>query len=432
MLVVKALNGDASFLLVFVPSIAPDTPSVSQFPGAFTVLIDPWLTGPAKILTSAFSVSHHQAQPCVASLADLPEPDMVIISQDKPDHCHKGTLTQLPPDTRSLIVAAPAAAAKIRKWKHFKPNIIHALQDFSETDQSTIFRIQVPSFSPSGSPGQVTVTLISQKNDFTGLHKAIGITYRAPSSVLTPNRQTLINLPTRTTRNAKTGSLQTQSTNTSTSSGPKSNPKARAASIDVTVAAARLRDTNQTPPQPPKPISAPLQLLDTPSTLRSAVSHSSIASALTGAGAGGCPDPSPTRDREPTLSVLYSPHGVPYALLEPYVTSHLIGQAALPLTLLLHAFDRVDNPWFLGGNISTGAEGGGADIAKRLMARAWVAAHDGDKRNRGVGVSMVKTRKMGVEDVRRAMVVNAEGEVKKVPTRIQRLDSGDELRVKGG
>ncbi|KAK8226012.1 hypothetical protein IWZ00DRAFT_446845 [Phyllosticta capitalensis] len=362
MLVVKALNGDASFLLVFVPSIAPDTPSVSQFPGAFTVLIDPWLTGPAKILTSAFSVSHHQAQPCVASLADLPEPDMVIISQDKPDHCHKGTLTQLPPDTRSLIVAAPAAAAKIRKWKHFKPNIIHALQDFSETDQSTIFRIQVPSFSPSGSPGQVTVTLISQKNDFTGLHKAIGITYRAPSS----------------------------------------------------------------------PISAPLQLLDTPSTLRSAVSHSSIASALTGAGAGGCPDPSPTRDREPTLSVLYSPHGVPYALLEPYVTSHLIGQAALPLTLLLHAFDRVDNPWFLGGNISTGAEGGGADIAKRLMARAWVAAHDGDKRNRGVGVSMVKTRKMGVEDVRRAMVVNAEGEVKKVPTRIQRLDSGDELRVKGG
>ncbi|KAK7540583.1 uncharacterized protein J3D65DRAFT_549717 [Phyllosticta citribraziliensis] len=359
MLVVKALNGDASFLLVFAPSIAPDTPSVAQFPGAFTVLIDPWLTGPAKILTSAFSVSHHQAQPCVSSLADLPEPDLVIVSQDKPDHCHKETLTQLPPDTQSLIVAAPAAAARIRKWKHFKPNVVQSLPLYSATDQSTILRIELPSFSPLGSPGQVTVSLISQKNDITGLHKAIGITYRAPTSVLTPNRHTLINLPTRPSPSVKTSSLQTHA-------GP----------------------------------------------------------------GAGVPDASPTRDREPTLSVLYSPHGVPYAALEPFVTAQLVGHAALPLTLLLHGFDRVDNPWFLGGNISTGAEGGGADIARRLMARAWVAAHDGEKRNRGVSVSLLRTRRVGLDEVRRRLAVNADGVVKRASTRILRLASGEELRVK--
>ncbi|KAK8163036.1 hypothetical protein BKA80DRAFT_204082 [Phyllosticta citrichinensis] len=360
MLVVKALNGDASFLLVFGPSIAPDTPSVAQFPGAFTVLIDPWLTGPAKILTSAFSVSHHQAQPCVSSLADLPEPDLVIVSQDKPDYCNKETLTQLPPDTQSLIVAAPAAAARIRKWKHFKPNIVQSLPLYTATDQSTILRIELPSFSPLGSPGQVTVSLILQKNDITGLHKAIGITYRAPTSVLTPNRHTLINLPTRPRPSVKTScSLQTHA-------GP----------------------------------------------------------------GAGFPDASPTRDREPTLSVLYSPHGVPYAALEPYVTAQLVGHAALPLTLLLHGFDRVDSPWFLGGNISTGAEGGGAEIARRLMARAWVAAHDGEKRNRGVSVSLLRTRRVGLEEVRRRLAVNADGVVKRVSTRIRRLASGEELRVK--
>ncbi|KAK7543554.1 hypothetical protein IWX49DRAFT_512010 [Phyllosticta citricarpa] len=356
MLVVKALNGDASFLLVFAPSIAPDTPSVSQFPGAFTVLIDPWLTGPAKILAPAFSVSHHQAEPCVSSLADLPEPDMVIVSQAKPDHCHKETLTQLPPDTQSLIVAAPAAAAKIRKWKHFKPNNVHSLPVFTATDQSTTFRIQLPSFSPLGSPGQVTVTLISPKNDITGLHKAIGITYRAPTSILTHNRHTLINLPHR--------------------------------------------------PVPP-----------TSTKLGSTQKHAG-------------PDASPTRAREPTQSVLYAPHGVPYAALEPYVTSQLIGHAALPLTLLLHGFDRVDNPWFLGGNIATGAEGGGAEIARRLMARAWVAAHDGAKRSRGVSVGLLRTRRVGVEEVRRWVAVNSEGEVRKAPTRIRRLASGEEMRVK--
>ncbi|KAK7522684.1 uncharacterized protein IWZ02DRAFT_498947 [Phyllosticta citriasiana] len=431
MLVVKALNGDASFLLVFAPSIAPDTPSVSQFPGAFTVLIDPRLTGPAKILASAFSVSHHQAEPCVSSLADLPEPDMVIVSQAKPDHCHKDTLTQLPPDTQSLIVAAPAAAAKIRKWKHFKPNNVHSLPVFSATDQSTTFRIQLPSFSPLGSPGQVTVTLISSKNDITGLHKAIGITYRAPTSILTHNRHTLINLPHRPAppTSTKPGSTQNQSTNTSTSlssSGPKPSPKPRAASIDVTIAAARLRDARSLAARSSKSISAPQAIHDNPTTIRSACSHSSIASALTSAG----PDASPTRAREPTQSVLYAPHGVPYAALEPYVTSQLIGHAALPLTLLLHGFDRVDYPWFLGGNIATGAEGGGAEIARRLMARAWVAAHDGAKRSRGVSVGLLRTRRVGVEEVRRWVAVNSEGEVRKAPTRIRRLASGEEMMVK--
>lgn len=101
---------------------------------------------------------------------------------------------------------------------------------------------------------------------------------------------------------------------------------------------------------------------------------------------------------EKAFSVIYSPHGVNYPLIHTYA-SHLVNVAALPLTLLLHSFDRVQNPWWMGGNIATGLPGGVA-IAQNLMARCWISAHDEDKDNSGLSVMSTKTRKYTVDEVR--------------------------------
>jgi len=81
--------------------------------------------------------------------------------------------------------------------------------------------------------------------------------------------------------------------------------------------------------------------------------------------------------------------------------------AALPLTLLLHSFDRVQNPWWLGGNIAAGLPGG-VEIAQNLTAKCWISAHDEDKDNSGLSVMSVKTRKYKIEEVRE-MLSRAEG-----------------------
>ncbi|KAK0650282.1 hypothetical protein DIS24_g6935 [Lasiodiplodia hormozganensis] len=372
MLTVKALNADTSFLLTFSPSVAPRGASVSQLPGSFTILVDPWLQGPAQILSSKFSVSQHKTQSCVSSLAQLPEPDMVLISQDKPDHCHEETLKQLPPNSGAIILAAPAAAKKIRKWNHFPKGTVHSLKPFSATDDSRIFRLEIPSFSSSGLPGEVTVALMCPKRDISGLHNAIGITYRAPTSALSPPRTPYIDLPP-----------------TPPLSPTPSPPLGRTSSM------ASLKISNPLPlpaPYSPRPL--------TPSSIT-------------------------PLDRERTLSLLYSPHGVPYSVIEPYASTHLIQQAALPLTALLHSFDRVDNPWYLGGNIATG-EPGGRDIARQLMAKCWVGAHDEDKENRGLSVMKLKVRRMEVGEVQQSL------EERGISTKAARLQPGEDVKVHGG
>lgn len=123
--------------------------------------------------------------------------------------------------------------------------------------------------------------------------------------------------------------------------------------------------------------------------------------------------------------MIYSPHGVTYAHIKPYAIAHLVREAALPLTALLHSFDRVQNPWWLGGNISAGLPGG-LEIAQNLLARAWISAHDEDKENSGFSVSSVKTRKYSVDEVR-SLVENVNTNVK---TEVRVLDVGDEMVLK--
>ncbi|KAH8648961.1 hypothetical protein BGZ60DRAFT_203932 [Tricladium varicosporioides] len=304
-LTVKHLNSDASFLLTLQP-ISPFPPTPGFSPKTFTILLDPWLTGPSKIWHPKFSISRQKAPACVSSLAELPEPDLVIISQSKSDHCHQETLTQLPPHLgKAIILAEPAAAKIIRGWKYFDTDKVVTLPKWEDPrlrKAPTIHRIPIERLSPSGSAGEVTIAYLPQRGDITGLHSAVGITYRPPTGTI-----------------------------------------------------------NTLPLTPPS----------SPGSFKSRASNSA-------------------NDR--ALSVIFSPHGISYKTLSPYVTSHLISEAALPLTALLHCFDKVTNSWYLGGNICSGFPGG-LEIAQNLCAKAWISAHDGDKETTGFASNRIVVEK---------------------------------------
>jgi len=308
-LTVKHLNSDASFLLTFQPLLTFPSPP-SRSPNTFTVVLDPWLAGPSKFLHSKFSISRHKAESCITSLNQLSEIDLVVISQDKSDHCHKETLTQLPRSGgKTLILAEPSAAKVIRSWKHFAPEKVITLPKFEDPRSgkpSSIYRIPIPSTSSNGRPGEVTVTLLAQKPDITRVHTAIGITYRPPH-----NTEHFFDM---------------------------------------------------TPPATPK--------------------SQSFSSTY----------------EDKALSVIHAPHGCTYKTVERYATTHLFEQQALPLTALLHCFDRIQNVWYLGGNICSGLPGG-QRIAQGLRAKVWISAHDGEKELKGLANKKIVVQKFEREEV---------------------------------
>jgi hypothetical protein len=75
-----------------------------------------------------------------------------------------------------------------------------------------------------------------------------------------------------------------------------------------------------------------------------------------------------------------------------------MAEAALPLTALLHCFDRITNAWYLGGTICSGFPGG-LEIAQKLCAKTWISAHDGDKESTGFAVSKTVIEKYDREKV---------------------------------
>jgi hypothetical protein len=115
------------------------------------------------------------------------------------------------------------------------------------------------------------------------------------------------------------------------------------------------------------------------------------------------PASTPSTSIQPVLSVLFSPHGISYPSLQGYAEAHLAaGLSALPLTALLHCFDSISNPWWLGGEILLGAPAGTVTAA-RLGARVWISAHDGDKEVKGLANGLLKTRKWSREEVAREL-----------------------------
>ncbi|OTA95860.1 hypothetical protein M434DRAFT_68420 [Hypoxylon sp. CO27-5] len=383
-LTVKHLNSDASFLLSFEPVI-PEFAQGTVSPRPFTILLDPWITGPSKIFHSKISISTHVHPACISSLSELAAPpDLVIISQHKSDHCNEATLRQLPASgTNTLILAEPAAARLIKSWKYFDQKKIRTIERWEDprlTGRQSVVRVPVPPATTGGQGGEVTVAFIPQKRDLAGLHAAIGITYRPP-----PTHNLRVHLP-----------------------------------------------TLSKPPTPPATPNTP-----TRPSLNVYFPRSTSQNLIRPATSNGTTRP---------LSVLFSPHGISYAHLSTYVTSHLVAEAALPLTALLHCMDSISNPWWLGGNICAGVPTG-AEIATRLGARVWISAHDGEKDVRGLATGMLKTRRWKREEIEGALGPHEDGKPsdKKtgharkastgsgcaVSTEIMRLGSGDEVVVSG-
>lgn len=99
------------------------------------------------------------------------------------------------------------------------------------------------------------------------------------------------------------------------------------------------------------------------------------------------------------MSVIFSPNGISYRTLEQYATSHLVAEAALPLTALLHCFDTVSQPWWLGGNVTSGFHDG-QEIVAKLGARAWISTYDGEKNVSGLSKRLIRRRKHNTDEVR--------------------------------
>lgn len=75
---------------------------------------------------------------------------------------------------------------------------------------------------------------------------------------------------------------------------------------------------------------------------------------------------------------------------------------------------------------------GGADIARALMARCWISAHDAEKDDRGLSVKRLRVKRIAAEEVRRALWEGEEGEWLKKKgwtCDVRSLDIGKEMVV---
>ncbi|KUI67008.1 hypothetical protein VM1G_01573 [Cytospora mali] len=382
-LTIKHLNTDSSFLLTFEPLISKPVPGYEPEP--FHILLDPWIAAPSKVFHPKISLTTQKESSCISSLNELPRPDLVIISQHKSDHCNEPTLKQISPAAKTVILAEPSAAKVIRAWKHFDRQNVLTLEKWEGPhasgipSQSAVTRVPVPSMIRGGEPGEVTVAFIPQRRDLSGVHTAIGITYRPPPMIKlaqSPLSQRKFSHTSRTgalpfpmlPRELVTppATLRSQKSyfNLPTVSTEEGHPP-------------RSDDTGS-PPAPTSPILS-LRSVRSASTL--------IGTALTTVSSLSY------TSAQRTLSVIFSPHGIVFeGNLASYATSHLVNEAALPLTALLHCFDIVSNPWWRGGSVLLGAPTG-KEIAFKLGAMCWVSCHEEPKDVKAPATGWLKTRK---------------------------------------
>ncbi|KAK5945959.1 hypothetical protein PMZ80_000098 [Knufia obscura] len=515
--IVRHLNADSSFLLIFSPKEEPTSDDLLSVNGAFTVLIDPWLVGPSIVNAKWFAVTRRVVPSAISHLSEIEEPDVVLVSQNKPDHCHKQTLLQLRPEGKSLIAAEPGAAKAIKTWNHFDPNRVTALTKYDAKARfGNTLRLRIPPLGPDGLPGELNIAFIPARNYVTGLHNAYGITYQPPTRVKVLAPVTTIDLPRQNFSMPFTPvSLPAQSPQPMLSPAfarPASSyvrtspelPRARpttapdnhrlagnytprlsqpsttrppefSAPLDHTNTGSSERDAKQsqtgrastavpvpevnfdtdalinttdfttTLPTPPLSASVSSSAYSGPSSdisddspiPQTASTNTSFSSSPALPYSPSLPQLKSRYSRAPTIhparptaiSCLYSPHGIPLSDLKPYIQHHLVPlPGALPLTCLFHSFDYASNPWWFGGNIMMGVDGG-MEIARALMARCWVSAHDEVKDDRGVAVRFLRCERIGEGVVRRKIEeAEAEGEGR-WECDVRALDVGEEVRL---
>ncbi|OAX78684.1 hypothetical protein ACJ72_07007 [Emergomyces africanus] len=432
-LAVKHLNADATFLLTLRPDQGDLIYQGSKSPPAFTILIDPWLNGRTVIGHRWFASAEHSIPPCINHLSQLDqEPDLVIISQAKPDHCHEPTLRQLARDSsKTTIVAEPKAAKVIGKFKHFHHAKIVSAPEYNSKRPESVLRFRIEPLTEKGEAGEVTVALLPAR-DTAGIHNAIGITYQAPTAGLCLGSLSTANLllldhfkrevfspAVGLSEEPKGGCQHVALASTPPlplrlpipTPNPNSSTKSRSRIISKL------------------PIAQRPGLYSSPSRAVSQNAATPELANLISASAPSFPESQHLASvmRAAPLSILYSPHGISSSSsLDRYASEHLQIHTNNPdsqtLTLLIHSFDRVQSPWYLGGNIVAGANGGGVALAIKLRAKLWVGAHDEEKITSGVIVNFLKTEREMAANISR-MVRDGGG----VECDVRDLEVGEEV-----
>lgn len=466
---IKHLNADSSFLLLFSPDAQPAPPGSTISNPPYSILIDPWLQGDSIVTAPWFAITKHVVPSCIQHLSEIDEPDIVIVSQNKPDHCHAETLRQLRPDGKTIVAAEPGAAKAIKGWNHFDPARVLSLPKFNPGKKFSYATFYIPPLSSGGHRGVVTISFIPAKNYMTGLHNAVGITYLAPTHVKSvasiptmdlQKRTQYFHLPLSPPISAPLSASEFRPLTAGTDAYRRSRierpltagaggyrPRLSQTFSPVTPVTPQVPQRFLYSPPPifssddesstsafstfsrestsdttsvidttfqvnsgpffARPLPTPPQSPGTSLSSESYVGHTANSST---ASQSFTMTNTVTAGRPRSLSILYSPHGIPFQPdLMPYVKDHLVQRGALPLTALLHSFARSTNPWYLGGNITAGTEGG-VEIARGLMARCWLSAHDEEKDDQGVSVKKLKTSRMSPQEVRRALWAGSEGE----------------------
>ncbi|KAI9682315.1 MAG: hypothetical protein M1817_000369 [Caeruleum heppii] len=150
------LNADSSWLLQLP---IPRPPQDARSGDYFNILIDPWFTGSQVDVAPWFSRQWHAIESKVKTISDVEgliatrgNPfvgsaqassdeaqdttksrsciDVVIISHEFTDHCHRETLLELSPEVP--IFAAKKAASLIRSWAHF--SLVQTIPSFDEAN----------------------------------------------------------------------------------------------------------------------------------------------------------------------------------------------------------------------------------------------------------------------------------------------------------
>jgi len=162
------------------------------------------------------------------------------------------------------------------------------------------------------------------RRDMSGLHTALGITYRPPASVLSLSLSSYVALPA--TPPSSRGESSSPSSAAAAQTRPQTSPSKRSRGLAAS------------------PDGAAAQRPYTPR-----IEH------VGGRANTIVPAPGPaSRQTERTVSLLYTPHGVEFRDVEPWAQNHLLERAALPLTMLVHGFNQVGGPWWAGGVMMSG------------------------------------------------------------------------------
>ncbi|KAF3940560.1 hypothetical protein ABW19_dt0208293 [Dactylella cylindrospora] len=340
----RHITGDSTWLITLT---SPHNPP-SHAP--YIILLDPWIEGPSPVWHPKFAQNHHTVPSSISNLSELnPQPNLLLISQTKTDHCNEATCRQLPKQGVK-VYAVPGADTIVRSWKHFDPRDVHMLRPFTSRKTGRVSRIPIykdgsgpsdsthdghrrgPNYSFESDPNVAAVLELAflpalRPWEIPSLHIALGISYTPttdspadlpPSPPLTPPSASLL-LPM-TLPSTSTSTLSIVSSHQSTST-PLASP----------VSAFSTATSSSKPPLSPR---NPNQ-----------ASTRKISAGKTDANLK-LPGPKSSL----TESILYTPHGVPPSALTQYLKS-----MPLPLTAFLHCFVRVDNPKWLGGTVSSGA-----------------------------------------------------------------------------